>query len=58
MTWALAYTANQGVELESTYPYKARDQKCKYDATKVVFKNSGYKNTTKYSEHDLKTAVA
>jgi len=50
MQWALNYTSAQGVELESVYPYKGVDETCKYDATKVVYKNTGYVNVTANNE--------
>jgi len=37
MFWAMNYTAHQGIELESTYPYKGVDEKCKYNKAKTVF---------------------
>jgi len=55
---ALIYTANNGVELEESYPYTARDGTCKYDASKVVFKNSGHKEVTPKSVDQLKAAIA
>jgi len=42
MESALQYTADQGIELESTYPYTGEDGTCSYSASKVVFKNKGY----------------
>jgi C1A family cysteine protease len=56
--WALGYTQKFGVELESVYPYKAVDTKCTYDASKVMFNNTGgFINVTKNNEIALATAV-
>jgi len=47
-----------GSELESTYPYKAVDTKCTYNAADVKFTNTGgYLNVTKNNEVALATAV-
>jgi len=50
MQWALNYTSAQGIELESTYPYKGVDGKCQYNQAKVAYKNVGYQNVTANSE--------
>jgi len=38
------YVAAVGVELETTYPYTGKDGKCKYSASKTVFRNVGHKD--------------
>lgn len=58
MNSAMNYTMKHGIESESTYPYKARDQTCKYDASKVVFTNKGWKDVTPNNEDQLAAAVA
>jgi len=55
--WALEYTAAQGIELESSYPYTAQTGTCQYNASAVVFKNAGYGNVTKNNEVALLNAV-
>jgi len=54
---ALKYAANKGVELESDYPYTAKDGKCAYDAKKTVAVTGGYKLITTKSTEQLKTAI-
>lgn len=39
---AFDYIIANGLELESTYPYKARDQRCAYKASSVVFAPKRY----------------
>jgi C1A family cysteine protease len=55
--WALEYTAAEGIELESQYPYKAVDTKCTYNAADVKFKNQGYANVTVNNEVAMATAL-
>jgi len=55
---AFTYTAQKGIELESDYPYKAVDQKCKYDAKKAQKINKGYKDVPKNNVDALKAALA
>jgi len=55
--WALEYTAAKGVELESTYPYKAVDGTCKYNQADVKFTNKGYANVTKSNEVAMATQL-
>lgn len=52
---AFDYVVKNGIERESDYPYTARDGKCKFDASKVVFKPSGY---TEVPENDGKAIAA
>lgn len=42
MDYAFQYVIDYGIELESSYPYKAYDGACKYDSGKVAMKLSGY----------------
>ena len=39
---AFDYIISKGLELETTYPYKARDQKCAYKAASAVFAPKRY----------------
>jgi len=55
--WAMEYTAAQGIELESVYPYTAQDGTCQYDSSSVVFTNGGYGNVTNYNEVDMETQI-
>ncbi|KAL5019855.1 hypothetical protein ScPMuIL_002747 [Solemya velum] len=49
---------NDGVDTESSYPYKARDDKCHFVKADVGATDTGYVDITKGSEGDLKTAAA
>ncbi|KAJ8943316.1 hypothetical protein NQ318_004757 [Aromia moschata] len=55
---AFQYSTSEGVEKESDYPYQAVDSTCGYDATKIVYKLSGYTRVTSGSESALQQAVA
>jgi len=55
--WALEYTAANGIELESVYPYTAQDGTCAYNKANVVFTNQGYANVTSKNEASLETSV-
>jgi len=56
---AFKYVADKGIELESVYPpYTAQDGSCRYDANKVAFKNTGYKDVPSNTPSQLETAVA
>lgn len=55
---ALSYTADNGVELEATYPYTAVDGTCKFKKAVAVKTNGGYKLVTARSTDALKTALA
>jgi cathepsin L len=58
MDQAFKYIKQYGIESEKDYPYHARDMKCKYDATKVVTKVTGFTDVTEGSEAELQSAVA
>lgn len=55
---AYDYIKTHGIMKSSDYPYKARDQSCKYDATKVVFKPTGYVEVTPKDNNQLAAAVS
>ncbi|KAL5016717.1 hypothetical protein ScPMuIL_006306 [Solemya velum] len=50
--------SNNGIDTEKSYPYKARDGKCKYNAANKGATDTGFVDVTSGSEDDLKTAVA
>ena len=52
------YTRSHGVQLASDYPYTGKNDECKYDEKKVVFKNVGYKFTPENDTAALKAVVA
>jgi cathepsin L len=54
---ALEYAAQYGLESEEDYPYAAKNQKCKYDASKAIKVCSGYKFVTPKSTDQLKAAL-
>jgi C1A family cysteine protease len=58
MDTAFKYTKTNGTELWTDYPYVARDQKCAYNSSKVVFKNKGWVNIQKNNETAMEMAVA
>lgn len=47
-----------GVEAEDSYPYEDDDNRCRFNATKVVAKITGYTNITTKDENALQQAVA
>jgi len=47
---AFKYVIANGIELESVYPYTAVDGTCKYSASSVVFKNTGYTDVTQNNQ--------
>jgi C1A family cysteine protease len=55
---AIEYAGNNGLEVETDYPYTARDGKCKYDSSKAVKTNKGYAYVTANNTNELKTALA
>ncbi|XP_028675287.2 procathepsin L-like isoform X1 [Erpetoichthys calabaricus] len=49
---------NGGIDTEESYPYKARDGKCRFNPQTIGAKCSGYKNIKSRSEKGLQQAVA
>ena len=59
MTDAFDYSASKGMMTEADYPYKAFDQSCKYDSSKVTpVKGSGHYMIPPNSAIQLKTDIA
>jgi len=54
---ALQYTAQNGLQLESDYPYTAIDGTCAYKKRKAYNTNKNYKAITTQSADDLKAAL-
>jgi len=54
---ALEYTAANGIEQESQYPYTAMDGTCKYDKSEATAVNTGYTFVTTKSTNALLTAI-
>ena len=54
---AVAYVAQNGIELESDYPYTARDGKCQYNKEKALKFAGGYQMVTPQSSDQLKAAL-
>jgi len=54
---AVSYAASQGIELESDYPYTAKDGRCAYDLSKINQINAGYEFVTANSSDSLKAAL-
>jgi len=50
--------ANKGIDKEASYPYEARDGKCRYNAANVGATCTGYTDIGQYNEAELQTAVA
>lgn len=48
---------NKGIDTEASYPYTAKDGKCKFDPANVGATITSYKDVTKGSETELQTAV-
>jgi len=49
---------NKGIDTEASYPYKAVDGKCKFNAATVGATDSGFVDITAQSEPDLVSAIA
>jgi len=58
MNTAMEYTASNGIELESDYPYTAQDGQCQYNKGKSNKANSGYNFIDTQSATALKAAIA
>eukprot|EP00026_Physarum_polycephalum_P010321 Phypoly_transcript_10480.p1 GENE.Phypoly_transcript_10480~~Phypoly_transcript_10480.p1 ORF type:complete len:408 (+),score=79.58 Phypoly_transcript_10480:33-1226(+) len=59
MDYAFKYIIdNNGVDTESTYPYKGVQGKCEFDASNVGATITGYTDVSSGSESALQTAVA
>jgi len=56
--FAIAYAIDHKIELESTYPYKARDGACKYDASKGQFSIHAREYVKPKNADQMKAAVA
>lgn len=50
--------ANKGIDTEASYPYHARDGKCKFNASNVGADDSGYVDIPRGDEAKLQAAVA
>jgi len=55
---AFKYTRDKGIMKESDYPYAGKVGTCKYNSSKVVFKNRAYTDVAVNNPTQLKTAVA
>jgi cathepsin L len=49
---------NGGIETEGDYPYKAKDNKCHYDKSKIAATCTGFVDIPTGDEEALKEAVA
>jgi cathepsin L len=49
---------NKGIDTETSYPYKARDQKCHFKQTTVGAEDTGYTDIPTGDEEALMRAVA
>jgi len=54
---AVQYAGENGLELESDYPYTAQDGQCNFDSSKAQKVNSGYQFVTPKSTDQLKAAL-
>ncbi|CAF0920977.1 unnamed protein product [Didymodactylos carnosus] len=50
--------ANKGIDTEKTYPYEARDGKCRFNPQNVGANDTGYTDIKSGSETDLQAAIA
>lgn len=55
---AFSYAQSHAIELETAYPYKARQGTCQYSSTKGKVSVTSYKRVTTYSPSQLKAAIA
>jgi C1A family cysteine protease len=58
MQTAFNYIAEKGIESDKSYPYKARDQTCKYNEKSVVTKVSNVQCYEDVAVKDIKTYLA
>ena len=58
VNYCFKYTRDKGIMQESDYPYVAKEETCKFDSSKVVFKNTGYINVRANDPNQLKSAVS
>jgi len=56
--WGQQYIADYGVELQTDYPYKAKDQNCDYDEDLVVYQTAGVIEVPKQQPDQLAAALA
>jgi cathepsin L len=49
---------NNGIDTESSYPYEAKDDTCRFDAKNVGATDTGCKDIKQLSEDDLQDAIA
>jgi C1A family cysteine protease len=54
---AFNYTSQYGVQTAASYPYLAVEEKCKYNASGVVYKNTGWINVSPGNSVALATAL-
>lgn len=52
------YVQENGIALESSYPYKAQDGQCHYSQSMNAFKISGHVDVPPQDAQQLKAAVA
>lgn len=49
---------NKGIDTEKSYPYEAKDGKCRYNAANVGSTDTGFTDIKKGDETDLQSAIA
>ncbi|UJR12560.1 hypothetical protein I4U23_016736 [Adineta vaga] len=49
---------NNGIDTETSYPYEARDDTCRFNTKNVGATDTGCKDVKQYSEDDLQDAIA
>ena len=59
MDYAFQYVkVNKGLDTEQSYPYEARDGKCRFNAANVGATDTGFTDIKKGQESDLEAAIA
>ncbi|CAF1034813.1 unnamed protein product [Adineta steineri] len=59
MDYAFQYIkANKGIDTESSYPYEARDDTCRFDVKNVGATDTGFVDIKAQDENALQTAIA